>query len=150
MMRVLLVSMVVVACPGCLSALPPSVRVTDARAVEESAEGVRLEVTLELDNPNAVPLPLPEASYRVAVDGVGSYAFEALPVRVIPPNGTQTVVLPAAIAFPAGSDGGVAGRRWRIRGDVTYRPENGVRRFLTESGVPLPFASFGGRGAFVE
>ena len=150
MFRVLFILTLGAACTGCLSALPPSVRVTDARAVEVSDEGARLEVTLELDNPNAVPLPLPEASYRVAVDGVGSYAFEALPVRVIPPNGTQTVVLPAAIAFPAGSGGGVAGRRWRIRGDMTYRPENGVRRFLTESGVPLPFVAFGGRGAFVE
>ena len=114
MIRSLFILFLFAACPGCLSALPPSVRVTDARAVEVSEEGARVEVTLELENPNAVPLPLPEASYRVAVDGWGVYAFDTLPARVVPPNGTQTIVLPAAIAFaPEGERGGVVERRWR-------------------------------------
>ncbi len=137
---------------GCLSALPPTARVTGARVLAETDEGARVVVILELQNPNTVPLPLPEASYRVVVDGVGTYAFDDLPVRVIPPGGTQTVTLPAAVAattddgLPAAMPDTVAGRRWRIRGTLTYRPDNGIRRFLTETGIPLPTVAFAGRG----
>ncbi|MEM9881668.1 MAG: hypothetical protein AAF800_01975 [Planctomycetota bacterium] len=129
---------------GCISGLPPAVEVAGAEVVETTDDAARVEVSLVLRNPNAVALPLPEASYSVALPGVGSYASVELPARVLPPNGEQSVRLPAVIALDAVDD--LRGRAWRASGNVTYRPENAVRRFLTESGVPLPVVLFSGGG----
>ncbi|MEM6855929.1 MAG: hypothetical protein AAF593_16105 [Planctomycetota bacterium] len=129
---------------GCISGRPPAVEVAGAEVVEATEEAARVELSLMLRNPNAVALPLPEASYSVAVSGVGSYASVELPARVLPPNGEQSVRLPAVIALETVDD--LRGRAWRASGNVTYRPENAVRRFLTESGVPLPVVLFSGEG----
>ena len=130
---------------GCISAVPPRVDVVGARVTEATTQGASMEVALVLTNPNDVALPLPETSYTVSVAGVGSFSAIDLPARIIAPNGTQSLTLPAAIATD-GQD--LAGRDWTANGTVTYNPDNGVRRFLTETGVPLPVAFFGGEGTF--
>lgn len=128
---------------GCAGVPGPEVRVAEVREVESSPAGARFEVALELENPGDSPLPLPEAAYRFEVEGVGSYAFLALPARVVPPRGRQTLTLPAAIA----TEGvGLTGRAWSIDGRIQYRPESPLRRFLTETGVPLPVTRFDARG----
>ncbi|MEM7625436.1 MAG: hypothetical protein AAF333_07405 [Planctomycetota bacterium] len=128
---------------GCISALPPKVEVVGAQVVEQSPEGARLEIALVLTNPNDVSLPLPEATYTVSVPGVGSFDAFDLPAKILPAGGTQSVTLPVAIRTQ-GVD--LAGRTWRANGTVTYDPDNGIRRFLTETGAPLPIAFFGGEG----
>lgn len=128
---------------GCVGVPGPEVRVTQVRQVEASDLGARFEVSLELDNPGESPLPLPEASYRFEVDGVGDYAYLSLPARVVPPGGRQSLTLPAAIATDGRS---LAERPWSISGRLQYRPESPLRSFLTETGVPLPVVFFDARG----
>ncbi len=141
-MTVWLVLMVFVL-TGCISALPPSVEVVGAEVTQQSPEGARVEVALVLSNPNNVAITLPQASYTVAVEDTGSYASVELPARVLGPKGVQSIRLPAAVVTE-GQD--VSGRAWRIDGSVTYEPENYLRSFLTESGVPLPLVLFSGDG----
>lgn len=128
---------------GCISALPPSVEVVRAQITEQSPEGARVEVSLVLSNPNNIAIPLPKASYTLAVEDAGSYASIDLPARVLGPNGVQSIRLPAALVTK-GQD--VSGQPWKINGSVTYEPENFLRVFLTESGVPLPLVLFSGNG----
>ncbi|MEO0514124.1 MAG: hypothetical protein AAF086_02365 [Planctomycetota bacterium] len=128
---------------GCISALPPSVEVVGAQVTQQSPEGARVEVALVLSNPNKIAIPLPQASYTLAVEDVGSYAAVELPARVLGPKGVESIRLPAAVKTD-GQD--VSGRMWRISGSVTYEPENYLRSFLTESGVPLPLVLFSGDG----
>lgn len=128
---------------GCISALPPSLDVVGAQVVEQTAEGARLEVNLVMSNPNDVALPLPETNYTVSVAGVGSYSAVDLPALVLGPKGTQSFTLPAAIATDGQS---LVGKTWKASGTVTYNPDNGIRRFLTETGTPLPVAFINGEG----
>lgn len=128
---------------GCISAVPPKVEVIGVQVVDQSSEGARLEVALVLTNPNDVALPLPSTSYTVSVAGVDSFSAVDLPARILGPKGTQSLTLPAAIATE-GQD--LAGRAWKANGTVTYNPDNGIRRFLTETGAPLPVSFFGGEG----
>lgn len=134
---------IALALTGCISALPPSVEVVGAEVVRQTPEGARLEVALVLSNPNDVALPLPQASYTVSVEGVGDFSSVDLPARVLGPKSAESVRLPAAIATD-GRD--LVGLPWRASGNVRYEPENYVRAFLTESGVPLPLALFSGKG----
>ena len=128
---------------GCLSARPPRVELTGAEVLEETDEGARFAIDLMLTNPNDVALPLPEVRYRFQVQGLDSYAYLDLPNRVVGPRGTQTLRLPAALATGGRS---LAGRGWSISGRLQYRPDNPLRTFLTETGVPLPVALFSGSG----
>ena len=130
---------------GCISALPPQVEVTGARLVEEGPEGARVELSVTLTNPNDVSLPLPEANYTVSLPGIGSYSYADLPARVLGPNDSQSFTLPAAIATEGQP---LTGQAWRASGTVTYDPDNQVRSFLTETGVPLPIALFFADGVF--
>lgn len=142
-MRSLLLIVTVLGLTGCISALPPRVEVVGAEVVEQTREGTRLEVALVLSNPNDVALPLPQASYTVSVEGVGEFSSVELPARVLGPKSAASIRLPAAIATE-GRD--LAGLPWRASGNLKYEPENYVRAFLSESGVPLPLALFSGRG----
>jgi len=143
-MRILvLVSITLLALTGCISALPPSAEVTGVRVTEQSPEGARVEIAVLLTNPNRFAIPLPEASYTFSVGSVGSFSSVDLPARVLGPNGVQSLRLPAAIPTE-GQD--VSGQPWRISGSVTYQPENHLRAFLTESGIPLPLVLFSGDG----
>lgn len=128
---------------GCISALPLSVKVVGAEVLEQTPEGARLEVALVVSNPNKVALPLQQASYSLNIEGVGGYTSIELPARVLGPRSAQTIRLPAAIATDGREMSGMA---WRASGNIKYEPENYVRAFLTESGVPLPLALFSGRG----
>ena len=129
-------------------------RVVDTRVVEATDTGVSLAVDLELENPNEFPLPLERVAYRVSVPGsaLTAYAADGEPARTIPANGTQTLTLTAGLAGAPDRwrADGAAGRAWRVRGDLTYAPDRGLRTFLTETGVPLPMTSFGGEGRFAD
>ncbi|MEM8738568.1 MAG: hypothetical protein AAGG38_08840 [Planctomycetota bacterium] len=129
---------------GCISAWPPSVEVVGAELMDQGPEGARVEVALVLSNPNDFTLPLPETNYSVSLEGTDNFASVDLPARVLGPNDAQAIRLPAAFAVQGGRD--LAGARWRVSGTVTYEPQNSVRRFLTESAVPLPAVIFLGGG----
>lgn len=132
---------------GCVSAAPPRAEVVGARVTEAAEFGVALDIILHLTSADDQPMPLPQVSYTVKLEGADE-PFEAidLPVSVIPPapGGDRILRLPAAVAVASGQ--GLSGRRWSVNGTLTYSPESGLRTFLTESGLPLPVVYFSGHG----
>lgn len=131
---------------GCASGksfVDPIAKVTSVRVAEQTAEGARVEVTLTLENPNDVALPLKNTRFRMVVDGAEAFVFDDPSDRTLPSNGGQTLVLPAAFA----TDGKAAqGADYQVRGSVTYNPPGTFRRLLTEFEVPLPTVDFSSSG----
>ena len=121
---------------------PPKVRVTNVRLAEQSDEGSVVLATLELENPNKVPLPLPRNKYKVTVAGK-TFEFNDKPQRTLPASGVQTIEMPASFTT-AGRD--LAGASYEVSGAVRYNPPGQFRRLLTESGIPLPDVSYSQRG----
>ncbi|MEE9404020.1 MAG: LEA type 2 family protein [Algisphaera sp.] len=137
---------------GCTSVLPPVVTVTGARVLEVSDVGARLAIHLELANPNDYPLPLERVSYRVSLQkgAIEPYVADDLPARTIAAHGTQTLHLPAALASGSRTFNPEWLEHWQVKGTLTYAPDRGLRAFLTETGVPLPFVGFNGDAASIE
>ncbi len=127
---------------GCSVVQRPESRVLGVTVTQRSAEGARVEVLVELTNPNATPLPLRHSGYQVSV-GDGDFAFTQRLDVTLPGNGTQRVVLPAAFA-----DGVSIGAQtpYVVRGSVAYEPPGEFRRILTDMGIPLPTSPFDASG----
>ena len=122
----------------------PTATVSAIRLAEQTADGVRVEVDVELENPNDFELPLPKCDYTIAVNGAGEFSFNDVPLRTLPASGTQTLTLVAAFAHDRGD---LVGANCSVSGSVTYDPPGSVRMLLTESRVPLTWVSFSGKGA---
>lgn len=149
------------ACAGCgsksktkIKVITPTASAATVSIVEQTGEGARLLVSLELTNPNAIALPLHKAVYTVTVAGVaagaggaggagGAVTMEDVTSLTLPANGTQKLKYPLAIV----TDGqGLAGASYTVSGTVEYEPPGEVRKLLTESGVSLPKIRFSGAG----
>lgn len=125
---------------GCGSSLRQVTARVDAVSIDERTDqGVRLLVTIVTENPNDVQLPIVRAVYKFELAGAEPFEFTDLPKATLPPNGSQTITLPAAFAL-AGGD--ASGRQLQINGTLVYEPPGEVRKLLTEYGVPLPSAGF--------
>lgn len=136
---------------GCETVVGPEAAVVEAVVTQQTDEGARVELVLEMENPNTVPLPVERSRYTVSLEGVGQGVFRerhyvAIPAaegngKAVP--GRQRVVLPVVFAGPIGE---LAGRRYRVRGTLAYEPPGEIRKLLTESHFPLPVAVFHGQG----
>ena len=121
----------------------PSSKVRHVSILEQTEQGAVVEVSVELRNPNEVPLPLVSSRYTVAVDRVQSFTLHDEVHLTLPAGGRQIVRLGAAFA----SDGGeLKGRACTVSGTITYRPPGQFRKVMTESYVPLPSVAFRGQG----
>ena len=121
----------------------PSAKVTHVTIVEQTDQGAQVEVTVELRNPNSVPLPLVASQYTVTVDQIAPFSLHDEVHMTLPAGGRQTVTIHAA--FAAGGDN-LRGRACTVTGTITYRPPGQLRKVLTESYVPLPSVTFRGQG----
>ncbi len=113
---------------------PPTLKVGKVHVVDHTPEGVRVQLTVVLGNPNPVAIPLVTNSYRVTVAGK-TFAFVDAVKRTLPARGHQRVTLSAALATGSTDMSGVA---CRVTGVVEYRPPGQLRRILTDSGMSLP------------
>jgi len=127
--------------PACESTQPPKAMVTSTAVTDSTDEGSRIEFIVELDNPQDENFPLVEAYYTVSVEDAGSFTFTELPVEALPAKGIQQLKLAAALP-----EADLEGRTYRISGHVSYKPDGEIRAILTESGVPLPTATFSASG----
>lgn len=121
----------------------PTATVAGLRVVERTSVGCRVELTLELANPNAVSLPLERTQYTIAIAGGLAVTLEDHANCTVPAKGRQTVTLPASFADEGTS---VQGASFKVQGLVQYKPPGEWRTILTESGVPLPSSRFQGAG----
>jgi LEA14-like dessication related protein len=126
---------------GCRTVTDPETRVLSATLAEETEEGARVVVTVELVSKNKVALPLTDVHYEGTVSKVGDYSGKDRPNRTIPIKGRQTIEIPYVFK----TDELVSGRDMSVSGDITYEPPGQIRKLLTESGVPLPSTAFYGR-----
>jgi len=141
-LTVLLLLMTGVVGTGCAGLKSPETRVLGVAVTQRSAEGARVELMVELNNPNATALPLRHSNYRVRM-GERSFSFKQRLDVTLPGHGTQRITLPAAFA-----DGAAIGpdTPYQVSGSVTYEPPGEFRRILTDMRIPLPSRSFSAAG----
>lgn len=132
---------------GCAGGGEPTVDVQRAVVADRTVEGARVEVTLQIDNPTDHALPVRAVDYRITVAEAGTFAMTDQPAIALPPNGQQTLILPAAFA---NGDTDWVGRRVDVTGSLHYQPPGQIRELLTEYRFPLPSASFSATGALRE
>ena len=128
---------------GCTATRPIST-VQSVKVTDRTEDGVSLEVTVELFNPNRYSLPLPSAYYRIALENIGTFRFDELPDKTLPAGGTQTLVFPAA--FAVSPDINLDGTQYNIAGEIYYHPPGEFRQLLDQYNLPLPAATFYERG----
>jgi hypothetical protein len=132
---------------GCAVVKRPPANVTSVAVTEQTDQGGRIEVVVDLVNPNDdTPLPMPRAIYTVTVGDDKTFHFEQIPAATLPAAGVQTLTLPAAFADAAP----LAGQPYRVTGRVEYTPPGEIRRILTDSGLPLPSSPFSAQGTLQE
>ncbi len=123
----------------------PATRVVAVESVEVGPDAMRAEVVVALTNPNDEPLPLTEARYTLEIAGLGTYKGQTTPNAVVPAEGEITLRLPAAIA----GSGPSIGMGYNVGGSIQYFPPGELRHITYDVGVPLPSATFSGKGAVI-
>jgi hypothetical protein len=113
----------------------PTAKVASVRVDQQSDQGVRVVVVVNLNNPNDYPLPLVEGSYTVNLAGIGAFSDSAKSERTLPSRGTETVELPAAFATHGQS---AAGCSYEVHGSVTCNPPSAFRALMSDLYIPLP------------
>lgn len=133
---------------GCSPYDAPSLAIETVTLVDEGPEGLVLELTLSARNDNEVPLPLREVEYELqlgpAGEGgwTGSFRGTRSAGATLRAGGTQTIVLPAAIALEPGRrapDGPVP---YRLSADLVYITPGALADVLFDTGVRRPTVSF--------
>ncbi|MCC7406467.1 MAG: hypothetical protein IT442_00240 [Phycisphaeraceae bacterium] len=147
--------------PGCSSFKPwdvfdrprdPKIRVADVRVTERTEQGVRVEMVLEMTNPNSEALPLVDVKYAVDLPGAGvdGFSMKDRPNMTLPAKGSQKLVLAAAFPTRSGQAGVGVGSRYHVSGSITYRPPQTFVENLAEEALPLPSAGFSAKGMLEE
>jgi hypothetical protein len=120
----------------------PTAQVLHVRITEETEQGTRMELAVQLDNPNDFALPLPSASYTIRIADAGVFTFTDIPTTTLPAHGSQTLVFPAAFAHT----GSLSGSNYSASGHILYRPLGQFRALLSQYKIPLPSAGFTATG----
>ncbi|QDU33585.1 Late embryogenesis abundant protein [Poriferisphaera corsica] len=128
---------------GC-SIQRPFSNVRSVEVTDRSPQGIRMAITVDLENPNAVPLPLTRTNYRVYLEGAGVFESSELGDATLPAGGSQTVSFSAA--FPLTDSIPIDGKRYAVFGEVYYRTPGELREILDQYRFPQPSSSFIARG----
>ncbi|MAE64822.1 MAG: hypothetical protein CMJ18_11190 [Phycisphaeraceae bacterium] len=146
--QVCILSSLVIAQVGCKAVAElrrierPSIQITGVEVHEQTDEGTLVHVLVDVENPNDVALPVVASNYTVQLDDM-VFAFNARPKRTLPARSRQQIAVPA-VFDTTGRE--VDGMTYRVRGRLTYQPPGQLRRFLTESHIPLPTMQYSGTG----
>ena len=86
---------------GCsaLNVQRPTAAVTGMAVQNVTAAGFTMNFAVDLTNPNAFPLPLTTADYKVALGGVGVADGKATPDGSLPANGSASVSVPVTLTY---------------------------------------------------
>jgi len=137
------------ATPGCSTYRAPSISIGQAELVSETEEALRLDIALDLANPNSEPLELIRFDYSVSIDGVSVYRGKRAAEATLSASGGKRLVLPAVVRFdqvPWQASGRPAEAAWSIRGSLLYVTPGALAEILLDTGVRKPRARFGGAG----
>ncbi|MBL1215988.1 MAG: hypothetical protein D8M59_00665 [Planctomycetes bacterium] len=135
---------------GCSSYQAPTVALHDIRLVDQSTEAGRVDVRLEVRNPNDEPMPLHKVTYRLALSGGPAYRSFRFAEATVPQNASRLVTVPvilpvtgAAGAFQADAD-----RAFKFSGKLSYQAPGQLAEALFDTGVRVPKASFAVAGTY--
>jgi hypothetical protein len=134
---------------GCTFHQSPQVRVGEPSLSEQSAEALRLDVPVELSNPNQDPLDLLRFTYRFAVNGRTVFRGKRAGQATLTGRSERRLVLPAIIRFDAvdwDAASMPASVEWSIHGSLLYLTPGEVAETLLDLGVRKPTAGFRGSG----
>jgi LEA14-like dessication related protein len=119
---------------GCNSVQRPTTRFKSMSVGDVTAKGFTMNVDVDVDNPNAVALPLTNAEYGLRL--AGTRVVESAKIRPaassIPANGRGTVTIPVPVTFENLLAVGDSIRKGG--GDVTYGLDAGLN---FDTGVPV-------------
>ncbi|HED53548.1 MAG TPA: hypothetical protein ENJ00_05035 [Phycisphaerales bacterium] len=130
---------------GCSSYAPPQLALTSARIAEESPEGVVIDLSIDVSNPNEQDMPLERVTYRLTLDGRPAFSGTRSAEATVRRLGTQTIVLPAAIdleqfPLPEGQ------AEFVLTGTLVYVTPGELAQILFDAGVRRPSVRFSHRG----
>ena len=139
---------------GCSTGEPPSIRLAEARVLEETAEGIAVEFLLEGVNYNDKELPLQRVLYSLAIDGQRVFRGERMAEATLRRRGMQTFVLPVSIRWEdlppeargEGDDETVF--RYRLTGVMQYIAPGALAEVFFDTGVRRPSVRFAAEGEF--
>jgi len=133
--------LVALAAVGCDATKAPAINLLNARVVEQRPEAALVELTLELTNANADPVPLVEFNYVADMDGRRVFDSRRAAQATLRRLGTQTLVLPVVI--PASKTVALAGlHALVVSGTLSYIAPGQLGEVLFDTGVRVPRVSF--------
>ncbi len=127
----------------------PAISVAEITVTESTDEALALGCTLELTNPNSVPLNLYELTYVLAVDSKPVYEGRRAAVATLSAAGTRLLTIPAIIPnHRMGWDASSRPQqvRFTLTGTLVYNKPGDIARLLFGAGVRRPKAHFAHRG----
>ncbi len=120
---------------GCSAYQAPVVHVGSAVITQQTDEAIRLEVPVELENPNNETIDLLTFTYTVTVDGIRVYEGKRNAGAALGPHGTSRAMLPAVVRHDQmpWPDGQIpTATRWAIQGRVYYMTPSKLAEILQD------------------
>ncbi len=124
----------------------PTAQVTQVQRLEVSAEASRLEITVDIENPNTYPVPMTDATYELQVNQI-RYRSLFEPNTTLPASGRMSVVLPAVLPG-VGADHKLSA--YNASGSIGLEPPEDVGRLLARLFSIRPRVGFAGQGDVTE
>ena len=127
----------------------PKVAPTSARPVDQTKDAIRFALSLELRNTGTKEIPLERYSYQFSIDGLGTYSGQWAAMRVLPPESSVQVEVPAVITLAEGAKPLVAADgtvEWTVSGNIRYQAPGLLGQILFDAGVRRPSKGFSGSG----
>jgi LEA14-like dessication related protein len=86
---------------GCssLNVQKPTASLRSANVADVTQEGLTVNFDVDVDNPNAVAIPLSAADYKLSLGGVRVVDDRVKPKGSIPANGSLPVTVPVTLSF---------------------------------------------------
>lgn len=136
-------TLVVAGLSGCASIERPKVFVEGVRWVGLSTDGIELDVTVTVENPNPFAADAEKLTYTLDLDGVRVVEGRQIEHAAIPASSSARVAVPVTVTWEGGAKAledflGGGEHTWRLAGSVTLR-----------SGLLARTFRFSERGSFV-
>lgn len=132
---------------GCSTSAPPTIRVTDARIVEQTSEGVSMIFVLEGTNTNTEEITLQRVLYSLSIEGQRVFSGERMAESTLRRLGAQTFILPVSarwedIPGPARAEGDERILGYELRGSLQYIAPGALAEVFFDTGMRRPTLRF--------
>jgi LEA14-like dessication related protein len=133
---------------GCAGFRAPRIEVLDATVVEVTDEAMRVDIALDLSNPNAEPLELREITYAFTIDGTRTFSGKRSAQATLPSTGTNRLNIPAVVRWDrtGWEETRPDTSNWSVNGSVVYLVPSPLAEILLDINVRKPRAPFRGTG----